>query len=748
MAMHGIQLVRAKRFGARLGELFTGKNAARCRSLLIMALCSRARVGPGLAPFAAAYFAAELRREDELPGMLLGCALGSFVTGFDGAALYAPAACALALIFHLALDFVAAKLPRFRLDAASRASLIAGLSVLLPGLTAAGYAPGAWLMALAAAICAALLAPVLTADRVWWSAQVKLGAAACAMTLCCAGLNIDPVPVAALCALTAASAGRGALTGAALGLICAFAGGGAAAFSTVCLMGAAADLAPRSGPSGIWRALAGAAAYGALALWLEVPFSVFPLTAAALHALLPQSFIARLCRACAPPARRDGRLLQALRRRDEKRLRALSDAFSTLSEACGAGDPAFGEQQLITRMRAALCAGCAGYERCWPGANSGAVKLFCQLMTAAIECGGSPFRNGEVPPDIMRLCRRGMTVPNRLGSLLADFAAQRHRRIRLMEARRLIAGQFDQAAAVINAMAAEQARPFIMRDGAAAHVHAALADAGIPVRDVMALKLDALEITVELAIRWSRELMERAARVITAALDRPFSAANASGKSAVFSPGGLLRAEAVYSALPADPDHPCGDSCLIRELGGGQLFVALSDGMGSGEAAAEESLRVTTLMHSLVSAGMPRELAASTVNGVLLSRGGEELFATADMLLVDLETGRAEFTKLAASRSYIVRGGEVITVEGGRLPLGILDEVRPGVSSTRLRRGDVVFMMTDGVSDALSEAVLSDLMLSAVRAAPKAMAEVLINAAAARAPGRRDDMTAVCVSIA
>lgn len=746
--MHGIQLVRARRFGARLGEAFAGKNAARRRSLLIMALCSRARVGPGLAPLAAAYFAAELRREDELPWLLLGCALGAFITGFEGAALYAPAACALALIFYLTMDYITEKFPRFRLDAASRASLIAGFSVLLPGLTAAGYDPGAWLLALAAAICAALLAPALTAERVWWSAQVKLGAAACAITLCCAGLNIDPAPAAAFCALTAAAAGRGALTGAALGLICAFNGGGADAFSAVCLMGAAADLAPRNGPAGIWRALTGAAAYGALVTWLDVPFSIWPLIAATLHALLPQSFIARVSSAIAQPARRDGRLLQALRRRDESRLLALSDAFSTLSEACGASDPAFGEQQLINRMRAALCAGCTEYECCWPCANSGAVKLFCQLMTAAIECGGSPFRNGETPPDVMRLCRRGMTVPSRLGNLLADFAAQRHRRIRLMEARRLIAGQFGQAATVLNAMAAEQARPFIMRDGAAAHVQAALTDGGIPVRDVMALKLDALEINVELTVCWSRELMERAARVISAALDRPFSADNCSGKSAVFSPCGILRADAVCSALPADPDHPCGDSCLIRQLSGGRLFVALSDGMGSGEAAAEESLRVTTLMHSLVSAGMPRELAASTVNGVLLSRGGEELFATADMLLIDLETGRAEFTKLAASRSYIVRGDEVLTVEGGRLPLGILDEVRPGVINTRLRRGDAVFMMTDGVSDALNEPVLSDLMRSAVRAAPKSMAEVLINAAAARAPGRRDDMTAVCVTIA
>ena len=81
------------------------------------------------------------------------------------------------------------------------------------------------------------------------------------------------------------------------------------------------------------------------------------------------------------------------------------------------------------------------------------MKLFCQLMTAAIERGGAPFEDGQVPPDVMRLCRRGMTVPARLGNLLNDFAASRHRRLRLMESRQLLAGQFRRAAELLSAAA-------------------------------------------------------------------------------------------------------------------------------------------------------------------------------------------------------------------------------------------------------------------------------------------------------
>ena len=153
------------------------------------------------------------------------------------------------------------------------------------------------------------------------------------------------------------------------------------------------------------------------------------------------------------------------------------------------------------------------------------------------------------------------------------------------------------------------------------------------------------------------------------------------------------------------------------------------------------------LIHALVAADIPRELTLSTVNGVMLARGGEELFATVDMLLVDLANARAEFTKLSACRSYIARAGELITIEGGRLPLGILEDIQPGVTGVNLRAGDVIVLMTDGVSEALPEEVMEDLILNAAFAAPEALAEALVNAAAARAAKRRDDMTAVCVKI-
>ena len=116
------------------------------------------------------------------------------------------------------------------------------------------------------------------------------------------------------------------------------------------------------------------------------------------------------------------------------------------------------------------------------------------------------------------------------------------------------------------------------------------------------------------------------------------------------------------------------------------------------------------------------------------------------MLVIDLNSGRAEFTKLAACRSYILRKGRIIAVEGGQLPLGILDEINPGIQETQLERGDIIYMMTDGVTDALGEKSLAETMRGIKETTGAEMARRLVDAAAMRA-GRRDDMTAVCIRV-
>ena len=210
-----------------------------------------------------------------------------------------------------------------------------------------------------------------------------------------------------------------------------------------------------------------------------------------------------------------------------------------------------------------------------------------------------------------------------------------------------------------------------------------------------------------------------------------------------------LRVERGAACASREAGVLSGDSHLICALDDARLLALISDGMGSGPDAARESGLAVRLLGRFLRAGAPCDLAVETVNTLLLNRVGEDMFATADLLLLNLATGDAEFVKLAACPTLIARNGEVLRVEGGRLPLGILEKVRAERARMRLMSGDVLLLVSDGVMDAAGSELLEALLLDgAAEADMTRLAERVLDAAgAACAGGRRDDMTAICLRI-
>ena len=145
-----------------------------------------------------------------------------------------------------------------------------------------------------------------------------------------------------------------------------------------------------------------------------------------------------------------------------------------------------------------------------------------------------------------------------------------------------------------------------------------------------------------------------------------------------------------------------GDACTVRPLPGARLLVALSDGMGVGTAAAVESEPTVRLAERLLEAGFGVGTAAQTVNSLMVLEGSEDTFATLDLAVVQLASGDAEFVKIGAQPTLLVRHGRLERLEVHAPPAGILREVRVDVRRRRLASGDWLVLMTDGAFDPLS----------------------------------------------
>ncbi len=140
-----------------------------------------------------------------------------------------------------------------------------------------------------------------------------------------------------------------------------------------------------------------------------------------------------------------------------------------------------------------------------------------------------------------------------------------------------------------------------------------------------------------------------------------------------------------------------GDNYTYQLLSDGIDVIILSDGMGTGLKAAEESRAACDLTRKLLNTGFSLDLALNTVNSTLYLRTPEENFTTIDIGYFDTFTGLMTFKKIGAMPSYIKRDWHVEEVEACNLPAGILKEIEIGTTERKLETGDFVIMISDGI---------------------------------------------------
>ena len=757
-------------------------------------LLCRARFALRLAPLGMALLAAGLAAGVDMAALLAGCLLagwnGSLARfGYDLAMPVGAAVVLLGgLIWNAAAPFLRRITAGWRRAPQARSPnlapcVLAGLAVLLPGLALPALAPwgtgglqedmmsaggalatGQMLMAgqtLAASVGAAAAVPFLQAalemkrGRRCLLPEERWGLMLAGAGLCAGLYAIFPpaalLPAAMLALLLyPAGAAAGIGIGAALALV----SGDFRPVAALGLCGATARLCAHS--SRQMRALAGAAMGSGAAALAGMPMMCVSaiVVSGPAQLLIKAEWSARAARWAGDAGEGvdAAQLVSMANGRSAARLYAMAAAFGELAEGFMGQGRLPDEQALMTRLRENLCAGCPAYEACWAGDSNAGARLLCDLVALAVaqarDGADEPLFDGGVPGDISRRCRRARAIPDRLGDDLEAYAAARAAMLRRGGEDRLVSAQFLQARQLLEGMASDQARPVRLRDAQARRAAAVLERAGLEVADAVMLGGARPELAVVLSEgRWTGPMAESAAGLLSRAFGRAYAPAACGDRTLRLRREPRLSAGIGAACVSREAGLPSGDSHTTVMLEGGRLAAVLSDGMGSGAEAAGESAQTVRLLGKFLAAGADWSLAVEAANALMLNRAGEDMFATVDLLLLDLETGMAEFVKLAACPAFIARNGEVLRVEGGRLPLGILERVTPAAARVRLMPGDVVLLATDGVLDAVAPGELEALLIDA-NDDMDALAERVVALADGVDGAHRDDMTAVCVHLA
>lgn len=213
-----------------------------------------------------------------------------------------------------------------------------------------------------------------------------------------------------------------------------------------------------------------------------------------------------------------------------------------------------------------------------------------------------------------------------------------------------------------------------------------------------------------------------------------------------------LRASTGVSRLPKTGEELSGDTFSSMYLPSGELLVALSDGMGSGVEAYEESEQVIDLLEQMTEAGFSESSAIKLINSIYMSREENDGFATADIVVLNLYQKNCQFVKCGASTTFLFHENQIEKIAGEALPIGVMNNIEPYMRKSGISSGDYVIMMTDGVADSFltEEHELEELIWSCLerKLSPQDLAEQLLEEAILRWQSEpEDDMSVLVVKL-
>lgn len=146
-----------------------------------------------------------------------------------------------------------------------------------------------------------------------------------------------------------------------------------------------------------------------------------------------------------------------------------------------------------------------------------------------------------------------------------------------------------------------------------------------------------------------------------------------------------------------NPSDVCGDTCSTFYDNKGNAYFLLSDGMGSGKAAAVDSAMTCSVILKLIRAGFSLDTVVQFINSMLQVHRCDETLATVDLAKLDLYTAHTLFYKAGSAPSFVYTNGVVMQITSDSLPVGILQQVTAQKRTVSLHAGDILVMLSDGV---------------------------------------------------
>lgn len=470
-----------------------------------------------------------------------------------------------------------------------------------------------------------------------------------------------------------------------------------------------------------------------------------------IYLALPQGLLGRLTSPIHTGENHPGRAGQLLCEELREKAEAfsyLACTFSHIAEKKQFGSHAAAGSFFEKAARCA-CKGCTKLSFCWKKEFHRTYAAFFVMLEISAKKGYVDME--DIPISLKEKCVRPALLPNAFNRQYAVYKQDLLWGTRIEEARQIVARQLSAVAHIMERMEKD------IRTGGAENramenlLRLRLTEKDIPVRSLSVTDRGHGFLLVSLTT--DEDILSTfVAAIVSEVMQCPMEITSERKGHLRLCPTHRMYLSVCGETICRDGSSKSGDSFDSLYLENGVYLMAISDGMGSGEKAGQDSRAAVDMLSALFSAGFDAETAVGLVNSVLVLKSAEETFATLDLLLICARNLDAEFIKAGAAASFVKRGKSVRTFAAGSLPAGILSSPDTVRLQTKLCPGDLIIMVSDGIVDPTLSAESVDWVEEAIRLYdgddPHTLCQHLLQKAREKSGNTvRDDMTVLCAAV-
>ncbi|MBK5239749.1 stage II sporulation protein E [Clostridium sp.] len=414
---------------------------------------------------------------------------------------------------------------------------------------------------------------------------------------------------------------------------------------------------------------------------------------------------------------------------------------------------------LVETLADRVCSSCNMNSMCWKRELHYTYAAFEELIQ------NFEMKTDSVPKEIERKCIKRTALLKNAEDIVNRHIISEMWRTRLSEGRELLANQINNMAGSVSEIVEDFNSEIQIDTSMEKVICRALDKNRIPYNDLMCLndKMGRLSIKFSLNACSGRQMCVKDLLPIVTSATGKIMCVSDEGCSidpktnmckVTIEETPKFHVVSHVASKCKDGERISGDSYSFGKLPDGSYMSIISDGMGSGPEAGRESEAAVELIEKFTSAGFSKITAINTVNSIMTLRFSEqEKFSTVDLNSIDLYTGEIDFMKVGAVATFLKSGERLEIIKSKSLPIGVLDKADIDIQQKKLKNGDIIVMLSDGVLDYNDENVgridwLVDYLGKNSCNNPKDLADGLLGEAKKLSGNRvKDDMTVLVSKI-